>query len=1798
MEAYKIYYTTAPESYDGFGTETIEMTGYFDTRGKELRKVKILDKSNNWQTSRYNSGMHGVFDQNDFDKLMAMDYPTFTRKEDPKKQEEKPKMDKTNNMDKQEIQNPTIENIKYISQSESCTSVDTIVPSDMRYDMLKAIETIDRRVNGVDEYVAEKLGYIVGNASMEEKKEGIKYLCDAFSSEQVDAIAVAIFNIESKGQGCIIGDQTGIGKGRIAAGMIRYGIKQGLKPIFITEKVNLFSDIFRDLISIGSDDDIPYKVLVGTELVEKKTIKKIKLTKEELAELEEEKNEEDNVDDEDDEEEQEFVEVENYEKNKNFPNKFIFIKKNKDDVEEKITRERKNSAVPFILNSKDPKTSKVVDIKDEDGHILYSANAKLLKSVLGYKQKTDEVIGTTKKGNPQYKQVFIQGTMQVPNGYDFILTTYSQFNKGINSPRGRFLFDMAKNNIVIMDESHNASGTSKVGTFLKDVLAQTLGVTFLSATFAKRPDNMPIYASKTSMSDANMKDEELISAIIKGGVALQQIVASALVSEGQMIRRQRSFEGIEVNYKFLDSTQKELAKYDLDLEDIHTAIMDRATDIIRNIIKFQKEYVDPVIKNMDKEFKQTQGQIKTVKGTEEGGIKNTPAFSGIFNLINQLLFSLKAEAVGKVAVERLREGKKPIISFASTMESFLNELRNEDGQLVKEGDIVNSDFSMVFEKRLKNTLRYKVEEADGEESFKYLNVKEMSENFQLEYKYIMAKINTTSIGICSSPIDIVIDVIKKAGYSVSEVTGRTRQFKILDNNKAQIKPKTKESPNDAFRKFNNNEIDVLMINQAGSTGASAHAVPTKKVSKEQVKQRVMIFLQSELNVNTEVQKRGRINRTGQILKPIYDYVISSVPSEKRLTMMLEKKLKSLSANTTSSQKQQDSQESEEDVKNIDFLNKYGDKVIYDFLIENPIINLLIDDPLKILSAEKPEDVDYIDASQKISGRVAILSIKDQNLFYTEIAERYLAYVTYLKEIDEYDLEVKDLDLNAETINKTISVVGKGGKSVFARNTMLEECLVNNLKKPYKSEEVEIILEKELNGLTAEQIKSNIKQSFTNFIDSKLSNDIRDLERYFADVIKNIPKQKAILKITDVKEQNEAINLKIEDTKKEIELAIENLKGITNTKKMNIINMFEYFYVGRPIYFPSATYVIDREKTLGLFVGFSISETDKNPYAPSSMKLKFALESSLKFVSVPASKFDILAIIKELTNDYISYYTTTKTILEDWDEKVKQKSEDRVKRYIITGNVLQGFGKPDMRGNLISYTTINGGVKKGILLPEHFVKSSGSSDANTIKVPIIKALPLIKDLSSGNVIETNGNLLFKGGGIDYYSNERYYYIEVPKSTKLGGKYFTDSTLIELSKNGTFNSSGQKMISIITSSNLTETIQYLQNRFNLAVELKPYQFTLIEDTIDIEEDYDDEVKIESDDFLYKLDEANRQEEERRKLEEERIAEEQRLFNEKREQESNNAKMLIEKKRQEVRGKFNTLISMLNKYINGAYEWKGNTKMGQGDNISDVKVVKNEDGTFYLTKIDATHFYLSNSRDFKGSAYSISEVRSEPYYNEVKSWLKSDNSKMEKGGDVSQSEYYRMKDGTLIPRNMVDEIKKSISMGYNEVVVGKITPTKKGCMLINKNYEVRGTYPLEMESLLKGFVENKKMEKGGRFEENGDDEIWVSEDENENGEIFYFVMEGDYMYNNKPYKTRSEAREVAKRIKNRRNSDEDEYSKGGVLNHKHSHTWGETITIRLIQPTSKGWKVEQTIVKGKSNPKTKIAFFSKEDIKDLFE
>jgi len=71
--------------------------------------------------------------------------------------------------------------------------------------------------------------------------------------EQIDAIALAIWNMK-RGRALILADQTGMGKGRIVAAIARWSVLHDRPVIFLTEKASLFSDFWRDVRDIHSEN--------------------------------------------------------------------------------------------------------------------------------------------------------------------------------------------------------------------------------------------------------------------------------------------------------------------------------------------------------------------------------------------------------------------------------------------------------------------------------------------------------------------------------------------------------------------------------------------------------------------------------------------------------------------------------------------------------------------------------------------------------------------------------------------------------------------------------------------------------------------------------------------------------------------------------------------------------------------------------------------------------------------------------------------------------------------------------------------------------------------------------------------------------------------------------------------------------------------------------------------------------------------------------------------------------------------------------------------------------------------------------------------------------------------------------------------------------------------------------------------------------------------------------------------------------------------------------------------------------
>lgn len=1409
----------------------------------------------------------------------------------------------------QEVQNASLQSAPYVAQSAICETLDTVVPASMRYEMKRALEAIDRRVNGIDEYVAEKLGFMATKCSADEYKAGMQCLCNAFSAEQVDAIAMAIYNIEQKSQACIIGDGTGVGKGRVAAAIILYGIRNGKIPVMLTEKVNLFSDLYRDLIDIGADAGIPlYRLMGSKEVFKRRTKSEIDAILAEAAENNEDLDEVTAQLDVEDEANKIIKEV--FEKNTSYES----------DIK-KAKKAGKKQIVPFILNGGGSKTT----IKDIDGNILY-------KGFNG--SDFTKVLESLKINRTQYS---------------LVLSTYSQFGSARPTLKKAWIQAIASDAIFILDESHNASGSSQSGEFLRGVLEVSQGATFLSATFAKRPDNMPIYAAKTAIVEAGLSSEALVTAVQLGGVALQEILSSQLVREGQMIRRERSFDGVEVNFIYLDESQQQ-NNPQFNKAQEHRAIVDKVNSIVRDIILFQYYYINPIIEKLDKIAKAEGKEAEGRKGTSNAGVDNPPMFNGIFHAISILLFSLKAESVADQAILRMKQGKKPIIAFSNTMESFLDSMTNEDGSSIQASDIINADYSVILKKRLQKVLTYTVINEDGSRDHEVLDIYEMDAEVAIEYNKILDKINKTSTGITVSPIDAIIKRIEDAGFSVGEVTGRNKSLKLMANNKAQVKNRVKDTVTNLFRKFNENEIDCLLINQSGSTGASAQAKPNGKVSvvkkengeivlptslepRNEVKQRVMIILQPELDINKEVQKRGRINRTGQVYKPIYDYVISSVPAEKRFVMMLKKKLKSLDANTTSNQKQ-----SAKIVESDDFLNKYGDEVVFDYLVQTADtgFNFMIGDPLKIGKGKNAVDEEKLpkakkqeDIAHRVSGRVAVLSVAEQEKFYNEVSATYIDLVTYYQSTGQYDLEVDNLNFEAETLSREIALVGSGGNSLFGRNAILEKARINNLRKPFTKDQLQNLLDDSLlvdgKTKTAKEISDNLiasaKKLYAELTAKAIAENKADHEEYR----NSIELERSYPKKGSKTEQKEYHDKRISEIK-EGEIVSEDWIRSTSEGKLNrILELFKFFTVGRPCMFPS---VIATEETgesnidealllKAIFLGFQLSEKSVNPYQQSKVKLRFAVAGSIKYVAVPASKFEIINSIKSWT--YASMTEDGGRLVRTWDEVCKESSTDKVVRYIVTGNILAAFGKEEfLNGKLVAYTTSNNTIKKGIVLPEYFNPSKvgikndrGGHDYAPLKisVPISYAMEMITNYQNSNrgITQFTSDSALSIAWVPYHSK---YNLNLQGSKAEIKPYLEDDTIKRMSNEKEWDKISRAYILSFSPEKIPNLLTYLSEEKKIKVELLKHQLEAL--NLNLETNYeDDEQKIEPlkpvEPFLHELLDKDEEEAQMYELEQsqKKVEEEAAISSE---VSSKNELLSTELRRSAIKGKILKLTNIL--------------------------------------------------------------------------------------------------------------------------------------------------------------------------------------------------------------------------------------------------------------------------------------------------
>lgn len=1036
--------------------------------------------------------------------------------------------------------------VRYRPKS-SAKGMDTLVPVNVQTAVGDALGELAQRVGDIDAFVARELGMDADRLS------------EYFGAEQVDGIALAIDNF-SRGAGFIVGDQTGIGKGRQVAAVLRWSMRNGKTPIFITEKPNLYADMYRDLVDVGVEQ------MLGRDL--------------------------------------------------------------------RILMTNSGETVPLT----------------DDG-------SRVLKS----------------KGAAAHGQLLrkLEGEGGIGD-HDIVFTTYSQMQtvKQQETDRMRFLRAITRNNgVLVMDESHNAGGQKLTGrdgerdadqgmnraTFARELTTIADAVLYSSATYAKRPDVMDLY-SKTDMRLAVDDPADIGELIAKGGVPMQQIVASMLSRAGQYLRRERSFDGI---------------RYETPLVPVDRRAYESFSSSIASIQGFSEGYVKRAVKRMDKRLKEEAKRVSVDQSTGGAGASSTNFTSVMHNVINQMLLSLTADSAADQAIESLRAGEKPVITVASTLESFVDQYAEDQG--ISTGQpipITMQDLLLRYLRRSREITVKPPGAQRGESERIYLSDQDLGPEGRAAFREAEKAIRAAGLdSLPVSPIDWMRKRLTEAGFSVGEITGRNLiiDYRADGEQILSQRPGAERSikgRRETIARFNGGQIDAIILNQAGSTGLSLHA--SERVQDQ--RPRHMIIAQAEGNIDTHMQMLGRVNRTGQIVLPRYSQLVADVPATKRPAAVLAKKMASLNANTTGARS---SAVTARDVP--DFMNEYGDKVAASVMADNPDIHEALGAPL----SEAEDGFEAAEAMRKVTGRIPLLPLSEQENLYALLESEYTALIEQMEATGQNALEAKTLDLDAKIVEQTQVRPPGAEPSPFADGVFFEKMDVRRIGKPMSSQEVLQRVREEVDApadATQAVAESRGKEAMKAIVTAQQA-DFDAFSKQQVDAIED------------------------PDRAKVAEAKFRALRG----RWTAIANSVP---VGQGI----------KLKTIeGNFYGIvtKVERTGKtkNPLALGAWKVQFALADATRQITIPFSQL-YTAQVKptNIPDSWVEIERTERVgsmpIISAFDD---MQAERRETRTIVTGNILAGYDAVNGKGSIINFTDDQGRLRQGILMrrdfnPEKFLET--------------------------------------------------------------------------------------------------------------------------------------------------------------------------------------------------------------------------------------------------------------------------------------------------------------------------------------------------------------------------------------------------------------------------------------------------------------------------------------------------------------
>lgn len=1121
--------------------------------------------------------------------------------------------------------------VQYEPRSTAAFAVGTLVPNNMQFAMDNALDAIAAEVGDIDAFVATELGY-----DKDRMLNGDGKNPGYFSAEQVDALALSIYNIKN-GAGFIIGDQTGVGKGRVVAAMMRWAERNDRVPVFLTARAGLFNAMITDMRDIGWEGDIT------------------------------------------------------------------------EDT--------------FVTNS-DLRGKDVLQL--DTGGVLKTMTPKPYKAAMAD-------LSAGKK----------------PEGIKRIFTTYSQMQsvKGKETPRREMFRAMAPNSLFILDESHLAGGQSSPDSrmkadedlsrakFIRDILDASSGAFFSSATFAKSPAVMSLYA-KTDLRLAVDDIEKLASVIENGGVPMQQIAANMLVEAGQYVRRERSYAGVKFN----------TTPYETDM-----VAAKAGTRAIRSVFELDRDVMQDIREARSEELMDEGHGGSMDNAVGEVSASSINFTSVMHNVVNQFVTAIKADAAADRVIEIIKSGRKPIIALSNTNESIISDFVGA----AKDGDDVGSvPFNTILKRYAERLRRITITNKDtGWKSYIILTDADIlrlgGAKALKQFNEALATIEGMDLSnIPGSPLDHIMDKVVAAGYQMGEITGRKTTVR---EGKVALRSPTAAEKNRVMRAYNTGEIEALIINKSGAEGFSLHA--TGKGGNDG-KPRSMIVLQPDADINVFMQLIGRIHRTGQIHLPEYDIAVSQLAVEKRPAAVLMRKMASLSANTTANKT------SVVTLDAVDFMNKYGDRVMREYLDENPDIAYALDLESMLSANQEDGDKSSDDGgayAARATGRMAILDPDVAEAAFKDIEGAYLNLIEELDRSGKNDLEAKTLDLDAKTKSSTNLTAGVADST-------------SPFSAPARFEIADV--KADGNPMSTEDVMAGVKEAWG---DGDMLSWKRDMSTEVGSWSK--PRQEKFDEAIKAK-QDEYYAADNENLQSRLLAALGELKKgreAVNERTNDLVSKLRDYAPGRPLVIVVKDDPDNRVN--GVVLGIDWKRAESNPNARSKIMVHIALASPEREARIPLSM-----LTSERSPFDITFFNNLQNTADMFDNVPRVKREDRG---IVTGNLLAGYEKFP-KGQIVMFTRADGTTDNGILMPRNF---DLAVELEKQPVPLASAKDVMsfigKDQSDGGYHSYYAEAKTADGVVSITRNSRGLYSLTVRSK--GGKKYAEHSVIgrefgEMTKRG--------------------------------------------------------------------------------------------------------------------------------------------------------------------------------------------------------------------------------------------------------------------------------------------------------------------------------------------------------------------------------------------------------------------------------